>query len=68
LAKIIPTNDKPPFAGGAKARPIDSSRALKNSTDVVLGRSTSENTTPKPETVAGVSVPATKKCTFVTAG
>src|SRR6185436_3379479 len=65
LLETNPTKDRPLSAGGAKIFAIDSPALLKYSTDVVAARSTSVNIAPNALVVAGISVPALKKCTSV---
>ena len=63
-----PRNDSVslPCAGSAKNVPSELLPVPKNSRLVTDGRSTSVNTAPKAETVAGVAEPGTKKATSVT--
>src|SRR5262245_6715640 len=64
--KVTPRNDSPLLKAGTANDPSEAFNASKNSNCVTFIRSTSVNTAPNPNTVAGVLVPGSKKNTSVT--
>ena len=70
LLAMAPKNERLPslvMPGNALRLKIWSSAELKNSIRVTFGKSTSENTAPKPPTVAGIAplLPGREKVTSV---
>src|ERR1700738_2826896 len=65
--KMTPRNERPWFAVGAKNEPSEAPPAFTKLREALAVDSTSENTAPKPVTVAGTPpfVPGTKNATFV---